>query len=92
MMHLAVGKDSEMKLTLCRLDVSGLQQEGKRIIERCGRCVATSCCDSGFIIMKLTVRVTEGLLDGNSALHDISECKRLQDLCSLVNIVGNLYM
>lgn len=92
MMHLAVGKYGKVKLSLCRLDVSSLQQEGKRIIERCGRCVALSCCNSGFIIMKLAVRVTEGLLDGNSALHNISECKCLQDLCSLVNIVGNLYM
>jgi len=75
MAHQVVGKDGEVELALCWLNISSLYQEDKRIIERCGWCMASSCCECGFIIVDLAVAVTEGLFNCNSALHNISECK-----------------
>lgn len=43
MMHLVVREDGEVKLPFGRLYISSLQQEDKRIVERRGRGVASSC-------------------------------------------------
>lgn len=73
MMHLVVGKDGEVELALRWLDVSSLQQEDERVVERRGGGMASGCGECRLVVMELVVAVTESLLDGDSALDHISE-------------------
>lgn len=90
MMHLVVGEDGEVELALRRLDVSSLQEEDERIVEGRGGGVALGCRERRVVLVSLVVAVTENLLDGDAALHHVSERERLQDLCGSVGVVGHL--
>lgn len=80
MMHLVVREDGEVKLAFRRLHMSSLQQEDERIVERRGGGVALSCRQRRLVTPQVAVTVAESLLDGDSALHHVTESKGPQDL------------
>lgn len=79
-MHLVVREDGEVELPFGRLHVSSLQQEDEGVVEGRGGGVASRRRQRRLVTPQVAVPVAQSLLDGDSALHHISEGEGPEDL------------